>query len=430
MSEQKIPQGYKQTEIGVIPDDWEIDKIGNVVSITTGDKNTQDKVTDGLYPFFVRSQQVEKINSFSFDGEAVLTAGDGVGTGKIFHYINGKFDFHQRVYLMHNFSEKLNGYYFYIFFSNHFYDRIMSMTAKSSVDSVRREMIADMQIILPSKYEQTLIATALSDVDTLISELEKLITKKQAIKTATMQQLLTGKARLPQFALREDGTRKGYKQSELGEVPEDWDVKTYGEVFTFLSTSTNSRDDLSSDGDLGYIHYGDIHTKWNNRLDLDRQKLPKISRNLVSSALILDGDLIMADASEDYQGIGKSVEIFNIRNKKIVAGLHTFLLRDKNKILADGFRGYLHAISTVKAAFDRLATGLKVYGISKNNLTTIFLPVPSVEEQTAIATILSDLDSEIQTLEQRLVKTRQIKQGMMQELLTGKTRLLQGTVNT
>ncbi|WP_436661609.1 restriction endonuclease subunit S [Acinetobacter sp. P1(2025)] len=430
MSEQKIPQGYKQTEIGVIPDDWEIDKIGNVVSITTGDKNTQDKVTDGLYPFFVRSQQVEKINSFSFDGEAVLTAGDGVGTGKIFHYINGKFDFHQRVYLMHNFSEKLNGYYFYIFFSNHFYDRIMSMTAKSSVDSVRREMIADMQIILPSKYEQTLIATALSDVDTLISELEKLITKKQAIKTATMQQLLTGKARLPQFALREDGTRKGYKQSELGEVPEDWDVKTYGEVFTFLSTSTNSRDDLSSDGDLGYIHYGDIHTKWNNRLDLDRQKLPKISRNLVSSALILDGDLIMADASEDYQGIGKSVEIFNIRNKKIVAGLHTFLLRDKNKILADGFRGYLHAISTVKAAFDRLATGLKVYGISKNNLTTIFLPVPSIEEQTAIATILSDLDSEIQTLEQRLVKTRQIKQGMMQELLTGKTRLLQGTVNT
>ena len=133
----------------------------------------------------------------------------------------------------------------------------------------------------------------------------------------------------------------------------------------------------------------------------------------------------MADASEDYQGIGKSVEIFNIRNKKIVAGLHTFLLRDKNKILADGFRGYLHAISTVKAAFDRLATGLKVYGISKNNLTKIFLPVPSIEEQTAIAKILADMDSEIQALEKRLVKTRQIKQGMMQELLTGKTRLVQ-----
>ena len=119
------------------------------------------------------------------------------------------------------------------------------------------------------------------------------------------------------------------------------------------------------------------------------------------------------------------MKIFNIHKKKIVAGLHTFLLRDKNKILADGFRGYLHAISTVKAAFDRLATGLKVYGISKNNLTTIFLPVPSIEEQTAIAKILADMDSEIQALEKRLNKTRQIKQGMMQELLTGKTRLVQ-----
>lgn len=128
LREDGTKKGYKQSELGKIPEDWEIDKIGNVVSITTGDKNTQDKVTDGLYPFFVRSQQVEKINSFSFDGEAVLTAGDGVGTGKIFHYINGKFDFHQRVYLMHNFFEKLDGYYFYIFFSNHFYERRQSKT--------------------------------------------------------------------------------------------------------------------------------------------------------------------------------------------------------------------------------------------------------------------------------------------------------------
>lgn len=191
-------KGYKQSELGEIPEDWEIDKIGNVVSITTGDKNTQDKVTDGLYPFFVRSQQVEKINSFSFDGEAVLTAGDGVGTGKIFHYINGKFDFHQRVYLMHNFFEKLDGYYFYIFFSNHFYERIMSMTAKSSVDSVRREMIADMPIILPTKQEQTAIAKILSDMDSEIQALEKRLVKTRQIKQGMMQELLTGKTRLLQ----------------------------------------------------------------------------------------------------------------------------------------------------------------------------------------------------------------------------------------
>ncbi|MEG0341706.1 MAG: restriction endonuclease subunit S [Acinetobacter sp.] len=198
LREDGTKKGYKQSELGKIPEDWEIDKIGNVVSITTGDKNTQDKVTDGLYPFFVRSQQVEKINSFSFDGEAVLTAGDGVGTGKIFHYINGKFDFHQRVYLMHNFFEKLDGYYFYIFFSNHFYERIMSMTAKSSVDSVRREMIADMPIILPTKQEQTAIAKILSDMDSEIQALEKRLVKTRQIKQGMMQELLTGKTRLLQ----------------------------------------------------------------------------------------------------------------------------------------------------------------------------------------------------------------------------------------
>ncbi|MGI3476534.1 restriction endonuclease subunit S [Providencia stuartii] len=134
----------------------------------------------------------------------------------------------------------------------------------------------------------------------------------------------------------------------------------------------------------------------------------------------------MADASEDYEGIGKSVEVFNVADKQLIAGLHTFLLRDKYKVLADGFRGYLHTIPSVKNTFDRLATGMKVYGISKNNLSTVCIPVPSPEEQTAIATILSDMDEEIQALKQRLSKTRQIKRGMMQELLTGKTRLVNG----
>jgi len=140
---------------------------------------------------------VEKINSYSFDCEGVLTAGDGVGTGKIFHYINSKFDFHQRVYLMFNFSDKLDGYFFYIFFSNNFYDRIMSMTAKSSVDSVRREMIANMTMLLPPKAEQIAIATILSDMDAELVALEQKLAKVHDIKQGMMQQLLTGRVRLP-----------------------------------------------------------------------------------------------------------------------------------------------------------------------------------------------------------------------------------------
>jgi type I restriction enzyme S subunit len=190
------PKGYKSSELGEIPEDWEVDKIGKLISITTGDKNTQDRIVDGAYPFFVRSQTVERINSYSFDGEGVLTAGDGVGTGKIFHYVNGKFDYHQRVYLMHSFGEKVDGYYFFVFFSNHFYDRIMSMTAKSSVDSVRREMIADMLMTLPSKEEQTAIATILSDMDSEIQALQQRLSKTRQIKQGMMQELLTGKTRL------------------------------------------------------------------------------------------------------------------------------------------------------------------------------------------------------------------------------------------
>ncbi|EPT7318128.1 TPA: restriction endonuclease subunit S [Klebsiella pneumoniae] len=190
-------KGYKSSELGDIPEDWELEKIGSLLSITTGGKNTQDKIAEGNYPFFVRSQTVERINSFSFNCEGVLTAGDGVGTGKIFHYINGKFDLHQRVYLMFNFSDKLDGYFFYIFFSNNFYDRIMSMTAKSSVDSVRREMIADMVMLLPPKAEQIAIATILHDMDTELTALEQKLAKIRDIKQGMMQQLLTGRIRLP-----------------------------------------------------------------------------------------------------------------------------------------------------------------------------------------------------------------------------------------
>src|SRR5687768_9555124 len=102
---------YKQTEVGLIPEEWEHEKIRDLATITTGKRNTQDRVAEGVFPFFVRSQTVEKINSYSFDGEAVLTAGDGVGTGKVFHYINGKFDFHQRVYKISDFRRDIDGFF-------------------------------------------------------------------------------------------------------------------------------------------------------------------------------------------------------------------------------------------------------------------------------------------------------------------------------
>lgn len=417
---EKLKQGYKQTDIGVIPEDWEIRTIGEVAKITTGRKNTEDKIDDGIFPFYVRSQIIEKINSYSFDCEGVLTAGDGVGTGKVFHYINGKFDFHQRVYLIYKFDNKLFGKYFYWFFSRSFYDRMNQLTAKSSVDSVRREMIADMPIILPTLAEQTSIATALSDIDGLIAGMDKKITKKQQIKQGAMQQLLTGKKRVPEFS-----ENSGFKQTELGLIPEDWEVKRVDEIFRFLSTATYTRAELGTEGETQCLHYGDIHSLFNEFVDFSFIELPKVIEKRVKNySLLQDGDIVMADASEDYVGLCKSVEIQNIRNKKAISGLHTILLREKNSVYENGVKGYLFLIPEVRKQLIELATGMKVYGVSKKNLGQVLLPIPSKPEQTAIAQILTDMANEISQMEADRNKYKQLKGGMMQVLLTGKIRLV------
>jgi type I restriction enzyme, S subunit len=263
-----------------------------------------------------------------------------------------------------------------------------------------------LQIPLPPPSEQRAIATALSDLDALICSLDQLIAKNRDLKRAAMQLLLTGKQRLPGF------------QGE-------WEVWTFGELFRFLNTANNPRADLSPFGDFGYIHYGDIHMASPSFLDCADADLPLIDEAKVASIpRVEDGDLVMADASEDYSGIGKCVEVRNVSGRRIVAGLHTFLLRSNKELLADGFKGYLQFIPSVKTSLVKLATGISVYGISKSNVNSLEVLLPPVEEQRAITAVLSDMDAEIAALEQRRDKTRAIKQGMMQELLTGRTRLV------
>ena len=169
--------------------EWENSYIGNECKITTGNKDTQNKVDDGLYPFFVRSQTVEKINSYSMDCEAILTSGDGVGVGKNYHYMNGKFDFHQRVYCLYEFSERLIGRYLYIYFSNYFYDRVKRLSAKNSVDSVRMDMISKMEIKLPCLEEQTKIANFLSAIDQKIEVVAQQIEHAKTWKKGLLQQM-------------------------------------------------------------------------------------------------------------------------------------------------------------------------------------------------------------------------------------------------
>ena len=174
---------------------WKEYRLGTLSEISTGNKDTKDKVENGSYPFFVRSENIERINSYSYDGEAILIPGDG-NIGQIYHYINGKFDFHQRVYKISDFNNKCIGKFIYYYLQQYFYREAMKYSAKATVDSLRLPMLTDMIIQLPEIPEQIAIVKILDAADKEISffnlELEKLNLQKKGL----MQLLLTGKVRV------------------------------------------------------------------------------------------------------------------------------------------------------------------------------------------------------------------------------------------
>lgn len=188
-----IKQGAMQ-ELLSPKEDWEVKKLGEMSIIYTGKKNNQDKIENGSYPFFVRSQTVERINSYSFDGEAILIPGEG-NLGSIVHYINGKFDFHQRVYKISDFIGS-NGKYLYWYFRMYFGNHAMQNTVKATVDSIRLPTLQEFKIQFPSLTEQTRIATILSDMDAELEALEGQLGKARKVKQGMMQELLTGRVRL------------------------------------------------------------------------------------------------------------------------------------------------------------------------------------------------------------------------------------------
>ena len=175
--------------------DWEIKQLGDVSAIKTGKKNNEDKVEDGQYPFFVRSQTVERINTYSYEGEAILMPGEG-GIGSIIHYINGKFDYHQRVYKISDFSSGICGKFIYYCMLLTFNKQAMRNSVKATVDSLRLPTFKEFEFITPELKEQQAIAITLSDIDSDLTALEQKRDKTKAIKQGMMQELLTGRIRL------------------------------------------------------------------------------------------------------------------------------------------------------------------------------------------------------------------------------------------
>jgi type I restriction enzyme, S subunit len=301
---------------------------------------------------------------------------------------------------------------FLYYFLDSIKPRVRSMGQHGTQSNLNAGMVRDFHLPLPPITEQRRIAKALSDADEFIATLERLIAKKKAIKQGMMQELLTGSTRLPGFT-------------------ESWRHVLLGNHVSYIKTVALSRAQLDETSPLRYLHYGDIHVCTDVQLDAASESMPRAASALASRAGRLQpGDLVFADASEDLAGVGKSVEITAVPREGLVAGLHTIAARFDAAVLADGFKAYLQFIPSFREALLRLAAGTKVLATTRSYISNIILSLPAVEEQKAIATVLTDTEREIASIRRRIGKFRDVKQGMMQELLTGRARLPATEVTT
>lgn len=300
-------------------------------------------------------------------------------------------------------------YLFYAIQSNTAKNFLIQNAYGTTMAGLNERILSSIPLVLPVNVEeQSAIAEALSDVDNLISSLQKLIEKKKSIKQGAMQELLTGKKRLPGFG-------------------EQWSEASFADLFDFLPTNAFTRDQMTDTGTIHNIHYGDILTKYGACLDISNTAVPYLLETVSvkkysESSYARNGDVIMADTAEDNT-VGKCVELVNIRGK-VLSGQHTMLCRPKLPF-APKFLGYYMNSGYFHDQMLPFITGIKVSSISKANVSALIFKYPSsVDEQEAIADVFSDMDSEIEQLEKKLAKYQQIKQGMMQELLTGRIRLV------
>lgn len=390
----KIPQGYKQTELGIIPEDWHLKRLGGLSHIKTGKRNGDEQIKNGRYPFFVRSNCIARIDSYSFDGEAILIPGEG-RIGNIFHYINGKFDYHQRVYKISNFADDLNGKFLYYYLQKYFGIYALSLTVKATVDSLRLPTFKEFIISIPNSVEeQQRIATALSDVDALIAALDKKISKKRLIKRGAMQQLLTGKKRLRNLY--------EWKTIRLGEIanmysggtPDSSKPEYYGGDFPFLSIS-----DISSSGK--YIYQTEKTITEHGLKNCSAQMFPV---KTVMYAM--------------YASLGKcSIAKIPLSCSQAILGI------TPSKKIDTEFLYY--SLSYIEDFVNKFGQTGTQANLSKQLVQRFELHIPAdLQEQQAVATILSDMDKEIADLEAHGNKYKLIKSGMMQKLLTGQIRLI------
>ncbi len=428
----EVKPGYKQTEVGVIPGDWEVKSFAEIGNIKTGPFGTslkaaeyyavegvplvsvrdigEGKLTFDEHTPLVPSTVVRRMSEYVLnDGDIVFGRKGGVDRSAIVQkHQAGCFLGSDGIRMR---PLKVNHALFiaYQLQRNEIQAWLLKNATGTTMPSMNQAILRRISLPIPTKAEQEAIAEALSDADALIESLEQLIIKKRQIKQGAMQELLTGKKRLPGFS---------------GE----WEVKWLGDLFSFSGGYSASRDQLSSEGHC-YLHYGDIHGSSKMIIDAkeDYQNIPKLNiplKRIAFNSFLKDGDVVFVDASEDDEGTCKYIVVVNKDDIPFIAGLHTIVAKSKTSELTHEYRRYCFQTADIHQQFLFFAVGTKVSGISKTNIPKLTLPVPPFPEQAAIAEILMDMDSEIEVLEVKLEKARHLKQGMMHNLLTGKIRLI------
>lgn len=363
-----VKQGYKQTEIGVIPEDWEVVKLEQIVifldNLRRPIKSSERK--SGSYPYYGASGVIDYVDSYIFDDELLLLGEDGENILSrnlpLVYYVNEKCWINNHAHVL-KCKDIVKPKYLLNKLESLDYTHLNSGTAQPKLN---KERCKNIQIPLPPLPEQEAIAKALSDADAWIASLEQLIAKKRLIKQGAMQELLTPK--------------------------EDWEVKKFDKVFIRIASKKYQ---------INSNEYNEIGRY--PIIDQGQQKIVGYSDR------------------ED--------KVFDLKNI-IIFGDHTRIIKyvDFPFIVgADGVQLLSSQNENVKflyyllSSYDIPNTG---YNRHFKYLKDFDYFIPSLSEQTRIATILSDMDAEIEALEQKLSKARQIKQGMMQELLTGRIRLV------
>ena len=408
----ELKTGYKQTVVGVIPGQWEVKELGEIGSFSKGKGIRKDEVVADGVPCIRYGEIYTHYNDYARDffsfippGVAnksqrlrkgdLLFAGSGETAeeiGKCVAFLDDKEAYAGGDIVILSQIGQDSMYLGYLMNHQSIATQKARMGQGDAVVHIGARHLRQLQIPLPPIHEQTAIAAALSDVDVLIASLDKFIAKKRDLKQAAMQQLLTGQTRLPGF----NG---------------EWEVKRLGEVFS-ISTGKSKSAHVVSGGRYWVVDMGSVSTD---------------GRLIVSKATNYSGDFLkIGDLAMPKDDIGGGNIIGRVgyidANATYVLGDHVYCLRAKEGDPL--FLSYLVNSYKTNMALRKKVIGSAQLGLGRRSVEEQEIFFPLGTEQTAIAAVLSDMDAELASLEQRLSKTCALKQGMMQELLTGRTRLV------